>query len=581
MRAYLTRIRSSDYVNLLFHDFFINTIKNNNKVVDIDLFMFNDLAKWSVLNEGKTMDAQVALELSKADEYRIEKNNQLTVYSRFEPILDEGLFSQRFATKVTYDISELRGLSTRIAFFSIVVLLAVAPIAFLIVSFATNNKIIAPIQEITRGLNRISKGEYGVPLKSRGDNEIIQIGQAINEMQGEILDREQKLVKHHAILEELVEERTSDLREEVVERKQAEKAMLEAKEIAEEATREKDKYVSMIAHDLKAPFASIIGFLEIVESSRGSRFIREDKSLLKKIVASATGAVNTIDEILHFSRFQSGGFHIKPRFFDGYMAVLTVVANYGHIASEKGIEVVNNVHEGTRLYADPTLFTEVLQNLITNAIKFSSKGDLIEFFTPTNETTVIALKDTGVGIDKQLLPDIFLSASKTTTIGTAGEKGTGLGLPICHGIIEAHDGKLTVESVKGSGSTFFVKLPKVRPLILIADDDQVTRFILKSHLENIGATIIEAKDGAEALKQIESYKPHLILMDIAMPNIDGYEALMRIKRDSDTEHIPVIIITSDNRLESREKIMRLGADDIIKKPFKSEDLIPRVRKFIS
>ena len=302
--------------------------------------------------------------------------------------------------------------------------------------------------------------------------------------------------------------------------------------------------------------------------------------LLDATVHSAERAVSMIDEVLHISRFHMGGATMQKRFFDGFKAAFTVTANYHHVAAGKGVELVNEVPEGTRLYADPVLVEEVLNNLVINAIKFTNKGDRITVFTPSGDQGSIAVKDTGMGIAEKMIPNIFRHDVKTSTLGTAGETGTGLGLPLCQDIMKAHGGALTVESVKGKGSVFHARLPYRKPLALVADDDLAVRYMLGIHLRNIGISLIEAEDGEGALAALNTRKPDIVLLDIYMPGIDGFELLRRIKRDPKTRDVHVIIITSDNRLETREKVIRMGADDFIAKPVTEEEVIPRVRRFV-
>ncbi|VAX20495.1 hypothetical protein MNBD_NITROSPINAE02-170 [hydrothermal vent metagenome] len=362
-------------------------------------------------------------------------------------------------------------------------------------------------------------------------------------------------------------------------RKTAERELLHAKEKAEKATREKDKYISLIAHDLKAPFTSIVGFMRLILSDQSITIDKKFRERFHTVLAQSEDTVNMIDEILLSSRFNTGRIKLQPEFIDGYMAVFSMVANYGPLAREKGVELVIDVPKGVRLYVDPPLFGEVLQNLTTNAIKFCNSGDTITFFAPSGAPAVIALKDTGVGIDQEMIVDLFRYDVKTAGTGTAGEKGTGLGLPLCQEIMKAHGGRLEVESEVGVGTVIYARLPNVKPIILLVDDEDAARYIMGKKLDRVGAKSIEAQSGVEALKILEEEKVHLILLDIIMPGMDGFEVLRRVKEGRDTQQIPVIMVTSDDRIETRDLALQMGAEDFISKPVKEEELIPRVRKF--
>ncbi len=365
----------------------------------------------------------------------------------------------------------------------------------------------------------------------------------------------------------------------ITERKTIERELLRSKEKAEKATREKDRYISLIAHDLKEPFASIVGFMRLILSDTSITIDAKFRERFNIVLEQSENTVNMIDEILFSSRFNTGRIKLQPKFIDGYMAVFSMVANYGPLAREKGVELKIDVPKGARLYVDPSLFSEVLQNLITNAIKFCNGGDTITFFVPPDAPWVIALKDTGVGIDGKMIENLFRYDVKTAGTGTAGEKGTGLGLPLCQEIMEAHGGTLEVESKEGMGTVIYARLPYVKPTILLVDDEEVARYIMNAKLAQVNASSIEARSGVEALEILEEEKVHLILLDIIMPGMDGFEVLRRLKENGDTQNIPVIVVTSDSRIETRDLALRMGAEDFISKPVKEEELIPRVRKF--
>jgi len=365
-----------------------------------------------------------------------------------------------------------------------------------------------------------------------------------------------------------------------IERKKVEEALREAKEVAEAATKEKDKYISVIAHNLKSPFTSIVTLLELLSSEKEDPAIVKHRTLIDAVRDTSEYAMKVIDDVLRVSRFESGKIKLKPGFMDGNIEAFTVIATHGHLAREKGINLVNEVPRNTRLYADPSLFREVLSNLVYNAIKFCRKGDTITFYVPLGERSTIAIKDTGAGMDECTLSNVFRHDVKTTSLGTAGEKGTGIGLPFCSEIMKAHHGQLTAESVKGGGSFFYAKLPYVKPVALIVDDDAADRHLIRKQIEKIDVHVIEAENEEGVFKALNNDSPHLILIDIHLQNAEGLGILKRLKADSDTRNIPVIIVTSDDQIETREKAVSLGADDFISKPVKPEEFIAKVRKFV-
>lgn len=238
-------------------------------------------------------------------------------------------------------------------------------------------------------------------------------------------------------------------------------ALTKAKEQAEEATRLKDKFVGMVVHDLRAPLASAVGFLELaLGDPHLPPLPEEQREILKTASSNVRALMEIIDGLLELDRLQSGTIKPNPFFLDAKSIGNETLELLGHLAGEKGIEMVNDIPPGIRLFADYNLFFAMLRNLVSNAIKFSRKGDRVTLFVPPGEKSSVAVKDTGIGIRKERIPDLFDGAKRFTTEGTDGEKGNGLGLAFVHEIVRAHGGSLGVESEEGKGSVFYVQLPR-------------------------------------------------------------------------------------------------------------------------
>ncbi len=368
--------------------------------------------------------------------------------------------------------------------------------------------------------------------------------------------------------------------QDITERKKIESALFDAKGKAEKATREKDKYLSLIAHDLKAPFTLIMGFIKLMMSDKKTVLPDSYTQRFEAMLETSERTVDLIDDVLRINRFHSGKIKINRKFINGGKEAFAVTANFGHLARSKGIELTNNVPDGYRIYADPNLFGEVLQNLVHNSIKFTSIGGSVSVFAESGKTCVIGVKDTGSGISEDVADDVFRHEVRTTRIGTAGERGTGLGLPLCREIIEAHDGELTFESVEGGGTVFYIRLPHKNPVVLMIDDDKETRFVVDELMAEIDIDVIHEDSAKTALETAKKSRPHLIITGLNLPAYDGLELLNQLKREREIADIPVIIIMSDEKTEIIEKALRLGADDYVAKPVKKEDFVPRVRKYI-
>lgn len=412
---------------------------------------------------------------------------------------------------------------------------------------------------------------YIIPVKLRGGKEMLQNATAVpfTAMGGENL----VLVTVQDV---------TDLNNRINDSRLTRDAALKAKEEAENATAVKDKFVALVSHDLKNPLGVMLGFLQLMKDDNAITGGNPDTMrMLDILVESVNNMLHLIDDVLNLARLKSGKLALQRRFFTVDGLGQKIMMNYESQAKKKGARLINEIPEKSRAYGDPVLLYEVLQNLVSNAIKFSHQGGKIVLSLRNGGKTIIAVADTGVGIDPARFGTLFRYEEKTSTTGTAGETGTGFGLPLSHDIIKAHGGALTVESAPGQGTVFCVTLPFVKPLVLLVDDDPNQRRLFKAYLVGLDVEIIEAEDGMHALNMLKERQPHLVITDISMPNMDGFKLLETIKRSPDTGSIPVIVLTSDNDMATREKAFYLGADDFITSGQKRDDFMPRITRFLS
>ena len=247
----------------------------------------------------------------------------------------------------------------------------------------------------------------------------------------------------------------------ITERKKIEEALHKAKEEAEEATKLKDKFVSLVSHDLKSPIQRIMGYLDLIIETNQVREM--GKEMVSEALKGCEEMSVLIDEVLKVSRIKGGKITPHYSFVPVYIIAEQALKNYHPLALAKGITLINEIPETAKIYADERLLMEVLQNLLSNSIKFCKGGDEVRLFVPHGEPATIVVADTGVGISQENQKALFLYEEKTSTKGTAGEVGTGFGLPLCHDIVTAHKGRLELESETGKGSVFYVRLPDINP----------------------------------------------------------------------------------------------------------------------
>ncbi|MBF0174115.1 MAG: response regulator [Magnetococcales bacterium] len=353
--------------------------------------------------------------------------------------------------------------------------------------------------------------------------------------------------------------------------------MRQTREAALEANRQKDKFVSLVAHDLRAPLSSMVGLMEFLLDDPDGSMKPSQRDLVNDMMATGRSLIELIEGVLNIGRLKTGKIIPDKTFFDLRFFAESVIQRVVHLAREKGIAIDNQVPADVRMFADMSLFAAVVQNLLTNAIKFSQSGDTILIRQPEAGGPALEVCDRGVGIPPETLPRLFNVSEKTTTPGTAGETGTGFGLPFSFDIMEAHGGWLTVESTVGRGSVFCARLPHVKPRVMLVDDEPMDRLMVHSVLRQMDLEVLEVESGQEVLSRIAFEVPHLILSDVNMPDMDGMELLRQLKKNDQTRKIPIILITGDEKAETRDLAFRLGADDFVVKPLILHDFLPRVR----
>ncbi|VAX15608.1 diguanylate cyclase/phosphodiesterase (GGDEF & EAL domains) with PAS/PAC sensor(s) [hydrothermal vent metagenome] len=253
------------------------------------------------------------------------------------------------------------------------------------------------------------------------------------------------------------------IKRDISERKQSEEKLKKAKEKAEEATRLKDKFVSLVAHDLKTPFNSILGFLALLRGGNIGSLNPQQQEIVDRTLTGGEKLVQMIDDLLDLSLLQSGKLPLRRIAFSARGVIDSVVEEIGYLADSKNIRIEIEVLKIKKVYADMKLFHGVIRNLMSNAIKFCDKGGLIKIFTLDDSNATIAVSNTGVEVEPGILDNLFKHEIKTTTRGTSGEEGTGFGLPFCHDVMKAHGGSIRVESKKAEGSVFYVCFPSDQP----------------------------------------------------------------------------------------------------------------------
>ncbi len=246
----------------------------------------------------------------------------------------------------------------------------------------------------------------------------------------------------------------------ITERKKAEKDLLESKARLSEANATKDRFFSIIGHDLKTPFNGIVGFSEILLEQIKYKDYNAIENYARIIYDSSNRAMNLLNNLLEWSGTQTGRIKFTPGSFEFVSAINEVVELLNDSAQQKSIVITKNLPHAMPVVADKPIVQTILRNLISNAIKFSHPGgEIIIGARQNGNELIVSVNDNGVGITKENISKLFRIDYSHSTLGTNKESGTGLGLLLCKEFVEMHGGNIWTESREGQGSTFYFSLP--------------------------------------------------------------------------------------------------------------------------
>ncbi|WP_428771375.1 response regulator [Vibrio sp.] len=483
-----------------------------------------------------------------------------------------------------------------------IVAMLIAIVLVFIASHYLSNFITAPLLKLTWAAEKVSAGDLDeTVINTERKDEIGRLAVSFERMQRSIREKINLIKQQNGELENNLQ----------LIRKQNEELQL--------ANKLKDEFLATTSHELRTPLHGMVGIAQALVSGANGPISVEHKYQLDIIINSGQRLANLVDDLLDYHKMRYGNLDIHPQAVDLSAATGLVLELSAHLLGGKPLRIINQIAEQKIwVAADPQRLEQVLYNLVGNAIKYTSEGKIVISAQQVDDMIRVQVVDTGQGIPAEQLEHIFEPLIQAGNDASRYRQGAGLGLSISRQLIELMQGSLYVSSQPLVGTTFSFTLPlasekqitKARhsnshhfevpdlslvdlpepddlpenpdgPLLLVADDEPVNLRVLDCFLRMEGYRVRTAKDGPETLTMIEQEPPQLLLLDVMMPGMSGYQVCEQLRQRFDLATLPIIMLTALNQPEDRIRGFDAGANDYLSKPFNKQELAARIQAHLT